>query len=211
MIKNLQKALREYFFDENTKDKEMVDSVAKILYNCSKNDDLTYKKIENLTKKKDLTDLMFFINENKLLIPKESFSKTMEWDDRTFLNISDETFEIPNVIKHLVTEALHSGFWNNEKAIIKTFKQIGDPNYKTMPILVKKLYQYSKNYHISGTQIKRLCEELLLDDKVNSLISELKGSGVMSPKLTSSLFQSVKQKSPIYKLNPSLFKNETEN
>ena len=55
-----------------------------------------------------------------------------------------------------------------------------------------------------SVQIKKICNELGLGHRVNALIAELKGSGVMSPKL-SSLAEVARTGSPIYELNPSLF------
>ena len=55
---------------------------------------------------------------------------------------------------------------------------------------------------------RKYVRELDLEDKVDSLIAELKGTGVMSPKL-GSLIEVIRQGSPIYELNPSLFVNRT--
>ena len=71
-------------------------------------------------------------------------------------------------------------------------------------MLVEMLGQEAKNYRINATQIKQVCAEWDLGDKLNRLIAELKGSGVMSPKL-GSLTGATKAKTPFYELNPSLF------
>ena len=57
-------------------------------------------------------------------------------------------------------------------------------------------------------QIKKMCKELDLEDRVDFLIAELKGSGVMTPKL-SSLAEVMRETSSIYELNPSLCVNTT--
>ncbi len=207
MITNLKKALEAYFFKESRLNKELINSLSKILYHCSKKKKITFEEIKVLNEG-DITDLIFFINEKKLLIPRKTFSGTMEWDDTFFLNNSNEIYEIPNIIKQMIREAINSGLWNPEKVIIKLFKKIGEKDYEKMPTLIKTLYQYSKNYQIYGSQIKSKCDDMLLGDKVNSIISELKGTGIMSPKLSSSFFHSIQQKSPIYELNPSIFKKE---
>ncbi|HIH96209.1 MAG TPA: hypothetical protein HA348_01745 [Thermoplasmata archaeon] len=77
-----------------------------------------------------------------------------------------------------------------------------------MPKLVQKLGEESKDCKVNAIQIKKICRELDLEDKVDSLIAELKGSGVMSPKL-GSLIEVMKEGSPVYELNPSLFVNRT--
>jgi len=48
-----------------------------------------------------------------------------------------------------------------------------------------------------------------LGDRVDALIAELKGSGVMSPKL-GSLAEVSRAGTPIYELNPSLFTEKGE-
>jgi len=207
MITNLKNALEERFLNENSLNKELINSLAKVLYKSLKKNKISFKEIKILNKG-DITDLILFINEKKLLIPEKSFSGTMEWEDTIFLDKPDEIYEIPNIIKQIIIEALDSGIWDPEKAIIESFKRIGEADYKKMPVLIKELYQCSKNYHIYGSQIKKKCDDILLGDKVNSIISELKGTGIMSPKLTSSFFHSIEERSPIYELNPSIFKKE---
>jgi hypothetical protein len=54
----------------------------------------------------------------------------------------------------------------------------------------------------------KMCRELDLEDKVDTLIAQLKGTGVMSPKL-GSVIEVIRQGSPVYELNLSLFANRT--
>jgi len=77
-----------------------------------------------------------------------------------------------------------------------------------MPKLVQKLGEESKDYKVNAIQIKKICRELDLGDRVDFLIAELKGSGVMTPKL-SSLAEVMRETSSIYELNPSLCVNTT--
>ncbi|TXT61908.1 MAG: hypothetical protein BAJALOKI1v1_1080010 [Promethearchaeota archaeon] len=206
MIENLKKALNRHFCEESNFDaKDSIKSLSRVLYYCLKNRIISYKLIQQLAENNDVMDLIFFLQDKKLLISKKTFGMTLEWGDINFLNAPNETFQMPIIIKQLVTEALKSGFWNSEKAITTTFKNIGDPHYKLMPKLTSKLYNHSIHYLIDGLKIKMFSEEMHLVDKVNSIISELKGSGIMSPKLISSFFQSIKQNTPIYGLNPSLY------
>jgi len=56
---------------------------------------------------------------------------------------------------------------------------------------------------INATQIKEVCSQLGLVDRVDALIAELKASGVMSPKL-GPIAEVSRAGTPIYELNPSL-------
>ena len=72
-----------------------------------------------------------------------------------------------------------------------------------MPLLVGRMASEVKGHRINGIQIKRICAELGLGDRIDPLLSELKACGIISPKL-SSLTDVIRQGSPIYELNPSL-------
>jgi len=85
---------------------------------------------------------------------------------------------------------------------------MGEPGWEKMPKLVQKLREESKDYKINAIQIKKICRELDLGDRVDIVISELKGSEVMSLNL-GSLVEVIRQGSPTYGLNPSLFVNRT--
>ena len=61
----------------------------------------------------------------------------------------------------------------------------------------------AEDCRISAAQIRKTCRELGLAQRLDMLIAELKGSGVMSPKLGS--FAEVNREgSPLYELNPSV-------
>jgi len=72
-----------------------------------------------------------------------------------------------------------------------------------MPKLVGRLEEQARDYRVTASQIKKICSDLGLGDRVDMLIAELKGSGVMSPKL-SSIAEVSREGTPIYELNPSL-------
>ena len=63
------------------------------------------------------------------------------------------------------------------------------------------------NYEINATQKKQLCGKRGFNDKIDCLITGLKGSGLMSPKLRS-LTKATRAKAPSYELNLSLFRNK---
>ena len=61
---------------------------------------------------------------------------------------------------------------------------------------------------INSVQIKRLCTEPGLVDRIDTLISELKACGIIRPKLAS-FTDSSRVGTPLYELNPSLFVGAT--
>jgi len=86
----------------------------------------------------------------------------------------------------------------------KLGSEMGEPAWEQMPKLVERLGQQARDCRITVVQIKEVCAELGMGDRVDALIAELKGSGVMSPKL-GSLAEGHRAGTPIYELNPSLF------
>jgi len=84
------------------------------------------------------------------------------------------------------------------------YTEMGEPVWEQMPKLVERLGQQARDCRITTVQIKEVCAELDMGDRVDALIAELKGSGVMSPKLAS-LAEVHRARIPIYELNPSLF------
>jgi hypothetical protein len=63
------------------------------------------------------------------------------------------------------------------------------------------------NYEINATQTKQLYSKKGFNDKSDCLITGLKGSAVMSPKLRS-LTKETSAKAPLYKLKLCLFRNK---
>jgi hypothetical protein len=102
-----------------------------------------------------------------------------------------------------VEEATKTGRWDPEHAITKLFNEMGEPAWERMPKLVERLEEQARDYRVTASQIKKICSELGLGDRVDALIAGLKASGVMSPKL-GSLAEVSREGTPIYELNPSL-------
>jgi len=96
------------------------------------------------------------------------------------------------------------GRWEEGHALAELFRDMGEPNWEQIPKMVARLEKQAKDHRITASQIKTVCNELGLGDRVDALIAELKGSGVMSPKL-GSLAEVSRAGTPIYELNPSLF------
>lgn len=194
---NLGRALSSFL-----RDSELVGHLAQALAYASKRGRVSYDEIEGIIRSNP-EDVLLLGNEWRLLLPMKTV-KSAAWEDRLLLPRPGEVYEVPNIVRYLVENASRTGLWNPRHAIASLFREMGEPDWQRMPELVKGLERQAKDGRITATQIKKVCGELGLGDRVNTLIAELKGSGVMSPKL-GLLTEASRAWSPIYELNPSLF------
>ena len=72
-----------------------------------------------------------------------------------------------------------------------------------MPRLVERMASKVKGHRINGIQIKKICSELGLVERVDPLVSELKACGILSHKLNA-LADIIREGAPIYEINPAL-------
>lgn len=141
--------------------------------------------------------------EWRLMIPVRTV-RCHEWDDRILVVQRGETYEMPNVSRIMVKNALESGEWDASRAIADFFERGGEPSWDLMPRLVRRLREGYPARGISARQIRTACREMGLSDRTDTMIAILKGSGVLSPKL-GSLSQVARHGTPLYELNPCLF------
>jgi len=182
---------------------ELNSLLAQVLIKGCKAENISYDEVEEIAKD-DSEDVLLLGFQWRLLIPIRTTRDTLEWGDAVLLPKPGEVYKMPNVVKYLVEEAIQTGRWEPESTIAEIFKAMGELEWQKMPKLTQKLEEESKDYKINAFQIKEICQELDLGDRINPLIAGLKGSGVMSPKV-SSLAEVIRERSPIYELNPSLF------
>lgn len=181
---------------------ELTSLLAQVLACASKKGRVSYHDVEKIAND-SLEDVLLLGSEWRLLLPVRTL-KSAAWEDRLLLAEPGAMYEVPNIVKYLVEDASKTSNWNSEYAITELFREMGEPFWERMPRLVKCLREQAKGYRISAVQIKEICTELGMGDRVNTLIAELKGSGVMSPKL-GSLAEVARAGSPLYELNPSLY------
>jgi len=181
---------------------ELTNPLAQVLVLASERGRVAYHEIGEIISG-DAEDVLLLGNEWGLIFPVRTL-KSAAWEDRLLVAKPEELYELPNIVRYLVEEAKITGRWNPEYAITKLFREMGEPDWEQIPELVKELGQQAKNYKITAVQIKEICSKLGLGGRVDALIAELKGSGVMSPKL-GSLAEVSRVGSPLYELNPSLF------
>jgi hypothetical protein len=181
---------------------ELTSCLAPVLAHASKKGNISYRDVDKMVND-NAEDVLLLGNEWRLILPIRTL-KSAAWEDRLLLCEQGESYEVPNIIRCLVEEASRTGSWDPEHAITKLFKEMSEPAWEKMPKLVKGLEEQAREYRITAVQIKEICSQLGLEDRVDMLIAELKGSGVMSPKL-GSLAEVSRAGSPLYELNPSLF------
>ena len=110
---------------------------------------------------------------------------------------------MPNIARQLVRHAGISGEWDPEHAVSTLFEEMCEPSWNLMPVLVQRLCETATDQLVNGFEIEKVCTEIGLGDKVGALILELKGAGIISPKLDS--FAEVQRAgAPIYEINRSV-------
>jgi hypothetical protein len=181
---------------------ELAGPLAQVLVIASKKGSISYHEVDKIVKG-NAEDILLLGNEWRLLLPVRTL-KSAAWEDRLLVAKPEELYELPNIVRYLVEDAGETGHWNPEYAITKLFREMGEPNWERMPKLVEELGKQSKDCRITAVQINAMCSELGLGGRVDTIIAELKASGVMSPKL-GSLAEVSRVGTPIYELNPSLF------
>jgi hypothetical protein len=180
---------------------ELTGSLAQILTCVSKKGRVTFHEVEE-TVGDDAEEILLLGYEWRLILPMRT-RRTSSWEDRLLLFNPVELYEIPNIVRYLVERACETGLWEPGVALSELFREMGDPHWNIIPRLVERLWEQSKNYRITAIQIKEICGGLGLGDRVDALIVELKGSGVISPKLRSPAEVS-RAGAVIFELNPSL-------
>jgi hypothetical protein len=191
----LKKALNSFLKDNDAK------VLAIILNKAEESGSISYEDIETLVDG-DIEDFLLLAFQWRLLLPVRA-SKAGDWEDRMMITQLGERYQMPNVVRWLVKNALASGEWDPEIAIIEVFKNIGEPDIEKMPILFERMVSGIKGHRINGNRIKSICRDLGLESRVDPLVSELKACGIISHKL-SSLTEVSRAGAPLYEVNPSL-------
>ena len=182
-------------------DVEIMSNLSQVLAYAAVKGSVSYQEVKKIIKD-DPEDVLLLADEWRLLLPVRTV-KSSGWEDRLLLLKDGEVYEMPNVIRYLVKDALHTGRWDPEKAITEVFKEFGDPDWERITGLVRSIAEKATDYKINGNQIKKICLQFGLSNRVDGLIAELKGVGFMSPKL-GSIPDVLRARSPIYELNTSI-------
>jgi hypothetical protein len=195
-VDNLERALSSFLGHNET-----VGHLARVLCRASKTSRIAYDEVERIVKDNP-EDVLILGNEWRLLVPVRTL-KSAAWEDRILWAEPSEIYEMPNIVRYLVEIASETGRWDPGHAVAGLSKTMGGPGWNRISRMVERMREEAEGYRINAVQIKEICTELGLGNKVDVLIAELKASGVMSPRL-SLLAEILKVGAPIYELNPSV-------
>ncbi len=132
-------------------------------------------------------ETMLILEDLKLAVPLKSEKDSLAWISRQF----GGNMEIPYIVRFFFKHM----DWR--KAIIEYFREIGEERAEEFVEIFKEIREKAKNMLI--------CAEDLVDiamkhgKEPGALISELKGSGLISPTVGCGAFG--KAKAPLYELN----------
>ena len=180
---------------------EISNELSQVLAYAAGKETVSYQEIKEIIKDRT-EDVLLLADEYRLLLPVRTV-RGAGWEDRLLLIREGEVYEMPNIVRSLVREALQTATWNPENAIMELFKEFGDPGWEQIPGLVKSIAEKATDHKITGNQIKKICLQFALSNRVDGMIAELKAAGIMSPKL-GSIPEVLAARSPIYELNPSI-------
>jgi hypothetical protein len=193
---NLEKALRSFLSES-----AVIGGVASILEFASLKGTIYYEEAWDIAGE-DPEEPLLAAEEWRLLLPVRTM-KSMAWEDRLFMPMDRELFEMPNIILRLVKDALTSAQWRTTEAIGGIFREMGDPAWQTIPEMVAAMAALASSNTVSANQITRVCLAFGFSNKTDWLIAELKGAGVISPRLSSPA-DVMRAGSPLYEMNPSI-------
>jgi hypothetical protein len=164
---------------------------------------ISYGEAKNLAGD-DVDEVLLLASHLRLLVPLRSANDSFNWSDALLLCRPGEIYRMPNLSRHLVLLSSATGRWDPEQAIAAVFQEMGEPDWALMPALVRRLCEESSCFRVNAFKIDAICRDADLGDKVGSIILELKGAGVISPKFNS--FSEIRSsKSPVYEVNKALF------
>ena len=178
---------------------EVTDETALIINNACENGRISFSEVEEISKG-NAEEVLLLCWEWRLLVPVRS-SKCGEWDDRLLMLDPGEIYELPNVVKHLVTSARRTGQWDPDLALTELFSDTDETLWRRIPDLLKKMNALAHFNIINAFQIRQACAKSKMNQSVDTLIALLKAGGVISPKLRS-ISNVAKVGSPVYEINP---------
>jgi hypothetical protein len=196
----LEQALRRKFLVEDTV------SLAALLSKASLREKISFEEIG--VKKEAKEDFLLFLCSKRLLIPARTsqVSRSLAWENRLLIVKPGETYEMPNVVGCLVEIAEESGEWKPDYAVKRYLEHVGEKEAEKIVRLFRKLKEKmacsaisSRTNKVTPELLKECSEELGLNLDIDRTIAELKGGGVISPRLRGFLTYGIR-----YEINPSL-------
>ena len=175
--------------------------LAQVLALASHNGRISYEMVDTITGG-NAEEVLILSYKWRLLVPLMTI-RPMDWESAVMIARPGEIYKMPNIVTYLVNGARKNGLWDIESAITEFFQIIGEPYWNMIPEMVITMLNISKGYRINAVQIKEIAVEFGLGDRVDPLIAEMKGAGILSPRLNL-VVEMLEVKAPIYEINPSL-------
>ncbi len=183
--------------------RDYTDSLARILSLCEQTGEVAYEELRNVIEPGDeIEEVLLTAWEWRLLVPRKS-NRTLQWDDRLFIPGEGQVFECPLIIRKLISIASKTGKWEPLDAAAAISKEMSIEPRERVSKLVGRLIELAENGHISSLDIRRACRETGLMGREDTVISNFKAAGIISPAL-GYLPGIKKHRGPLYELNPSL-------
>jgi len=164
--------------------KEKVNALAVMLSLASKKGIISYEEVECDEETKQ--NLLLLAYKERLLIPVSTSKMplSLAWEGRTFTAKPGEKYEMPNVIRHLISYAMETGEWNPEIAVKRYLKEISEIEMEEMMKVFREIREKAKksgSMKVTPSFIKQIRESKELKIDLNKLIVEFKGGGIISP------------------------------
>jgi hypothetical protein len=183
---------------------ERVDALAEVLALAAEKGKIAYEEIEYDDETK--RNLLLLAYSERILLPTGTSKAfiSLAWKDRTLKARPGETYEMPNVIQHLILHAGETGEWSPETAVKKYLQEIGEPEAAKVLKVFKGIIEevtasQGTTIKITPETIKKVCQKHNIKINMNRLIVEFKGGGIISPDLTDPKGGTI-----TYEVNPSL-------
>ena len=164
--------------------KEKVNALAVMLSLASEKGIISYEEVECDEETKQ--NLLLLAYKERLLMPLSApkMFLSLAWERRTFTAKPGEKYEMPNVIRHLISHAMETGQWNPEIAVKRYLKEISEIEMEEMMKVFSEIREKAKKsgvMKVTPSLIKQICEGNKVRIDLNKLIVEFKGGGIISP------------------------------
>ena len=143
-------------------------------------------------------DLLMLLERERVLIPFET-SKTIAWEDRVLSFKPGETYEVPHIVRNMLSRAEETGRLDPRHALSRYLREIGEPEPETLTVFFNRVLDKVEDGRISAEALSEIADELSLEHRMGTIMAELKGGGVISPCLRDPSALS-------YEVNPFLLK-----
>ncbi|MEM3766779.1 MAG: hypothetical protein QXU46_07155, partial [Candidatus Bathyarchaeia archaeon] len=125
-LNRLREVLKRKFPGEQTS------LLAAMLASASEKGIISYEEVDCDEETK--RSLLLLAYKERLLLPVKTSKNlsSLAWQDRILNAKPGETYEMPNVIRHLINHAKETGEWKPELAVKKYLEEIAEPDADKM-------------------------------------------------------------------------------